>query len=226
MMRRWLVSARPRTAGALALWSLFLVTPYEVHSSDLGPREEVVELATRAYRCGRELGQFDKALLGVIDYSLPSTEPRLWVIDMESERVVFHERVTHGRGSGELLAQKFSNRPGSLESSIGVFRTDRSYRGRHGYSLNLMGLEPGFNDRAFARRIVIHGADYATSEHAARFGRLGRSHGCPAVDPRVTRRLIDFMKEGAALVAYYPDSNWLAKSRYLHCDRREPRPEK
>jgi hypothetical protein len=206
------------------LWILVLVAPGDGRSSEPGPRDEVVEVAMRAYRCGRQLGQFDKALLGVIDYSLPSSEPRLWVIDMESERVLFHERVTHGRGSGELLARKFSNRPGSFESSIGVFRTDRPYRGRHGYSLNLRGLEPGFNDQAFARRIVIHGADYATSEHLARFGRLGRSHGCPVVDPRVTQRLIDSMKEGAALVAYYPDSDWLSGSRYLNCDPPMPRP--
>ncbi len=205
-------------AAALSVAALTAGPLYGAESSNDPPRPAVLDLALRAYDCGRRLGQFHKPLLGIIDYSLPSAEPRFWVIEMETGRVIFREHTTHGRGSGDLAARQFSNRPGSLQSSIGVFRTDQAYHGRHGYSLNLIGLESGINDRALERRIVIHGADYATPEHIARYGRLGRSHGCPAVDPRVSRRLIDRIKEGVALVAYYPDPAWLDASPYLHCD--------
>jgi hypothetical protein len=177
-------------------------------------------LALRAYRCGRTLGYIDRPLLTVIDYSLPSTERRLWVIDVAHKRVLFNERVAHGERSGENYAAAFSNRVGSRQSSLGLFRTDDTYDGEHGLSLRLSGLEPGINDRARDRRIVMHGADYVSDGFVATHGRLGRSWGCPALPAGVHAQVIDRIRDGSAVFAYYPDPEWLQSSRFLHCDAR------
>lgn len=183
-----------------------------------GPAPNVLRLAKRAYGCGKSRAYFDEPLLTVIDYSLPSTARRLWVLDLASGEVLFHELVAHGRGSGGNFAVAFSNVEGSKQSSLGLFRTGETYEGRHGYSLRLVGLEPGVNDRAAARAIVIHGADYVTPKFAVQNGRLGRSWGCPALDPRVSRQVIDTIKGGTAVFAYYPDDAWLSASTLLDGD--------
>ena len=182
-----------------------------------GLPEEPVRLGLEAFACARSRRQFEDTTLTVIDYSKPSTERRLWVLDALTGAVRFRELVAHGRATGENFARRFSNEPGSRQSSLGLFRTAETYQGVHGYSLRLDGLEPGVNDRARARAIVIHGADYATPAFFARFGRLGRSWGCPALDPAVHREVIDTIRGGTALFAYYPDEAWLATSPYLHC---------
>lgn len=185
-----------------------------------GPRAEVLELARRAWDCARRQGEVEGSLLTVIDYALPSTAKRLWVLDMRTRRVLFHELVAHGEGSGDVEAVSFSNRPGSRSSSLGLFRTEDVYRGRHGASLRLTGLEPGFNDNAMDRALVIHGASYVNARVVRAFGRLGRSHGCPALDRRVNGAIINRIKGGTAVFAYYPDPRWLASSRFLHCGAR------
>lgn len=189
-----------------------------IPAKSTGLRREVLDLALRAYQCGRARGEIGKSRLTIIDYSLPSTAKRLWVIDLDRRKMLFNELVAHGRESGENVAVSFSNSLGSHKSSLGLFRADDTYMGRHGYSLNLEGLEPGINDRAEARRVVVHGADYVTPEFAASHGRLGRSWGCPALDRRVSRDVIDEIKDGGALFAFYPDRNWLDRSSYLYCD--------
>jgi len=182
------------------------------------PRPEVLDLALRAYECGRETGAVDGPLLTLIDYSLPSTTRRLWVIDVARRRVLFHELVAHGENSGGNFATAFSNRPGSKQSSLGLFRTESTYMGGHGVALRLEGLEPGVNDRAMQRQIVIHGADYVDSGVVQSLGRLGRSWGCPALPQPVSRRVIERIKGGNAVFAYYPDRRWLEQSRFLRCD--------
>jgi hypothetical protein len=182
------------------------------------PRREVLELALRAYRCGAALGYIGRPLLTVIDYSLPSRMRRLWVIDVERNEVLFHELVAHGRNTGADRAVAFSNRLGSNQSSLGLFRTEDTYRGGHGLTLRLTGLEPGVNDRADERRIVMHGADYVSETFAARHGRLGRSWGCPALSREISHRVIEQIRDGSALFAYYPDPDWLDSSRFLNCD--------
>lgn len=154
--------------------------------------------------------------LTVIDFSQPSTEKRMWVYDLRSRELLFEEHVSHGRNSGHNLANAFSNVPESNQSSLGLYRTAESYIGKHGYSLRLDGLEQGINDRARERAIVIHGAEYVNAATARKQGRLGRSLGCPAVRPEISRPLIDAVKEGGLLFAYYPDQNWLGESAFLN----------
>jgi hypothetical protein len=182
------------------------------------PRPEVLDLALRAYECGHETGAIDGPLLTLIDYSLPSTTRRLWVIDVPRRRVLFHELVAHGENSGGNFATAFSNREGSRQSSLGLFRTEDTYVGGHGVSLRLEGLEPGVNDRAMQRKIVMHGADYVDKDVVQSLGRLGRSWGCPALPQPVSRRVIERIKGGSAVFAYYPDRRWLEQSRFLRCD--------
>ena len=185
-----------------------------------GLKAEVLELAVSAYDCARRGGEAPQARrLAVIDYSLPSTEPRLWVFDMARKRLLYAEYVAHGRGSGENLATDFSNVEGSHQTSLGLFLTDQTYYGANGYSLRMDGLDPGFNDLARQRAIVMHGAPYVDPEFARTQGRLGRSHGCPAVRDAVARPLINQLRHGQLLFAYYPDPAWLANARSLSCLR-------
>jgi len=179
---------------------------------------EVLSLAVRAADCARRQGLLDGFHhLAVIDYSLPSTRPRLWVFDVDRGRLLFQELVAHGRNTGEQLAARFSNAEGSRMSSLGLFQTADTYYGHNGYSLRLRGLDAGFNDNALSRAIVMHGAPYVSEAIADRLGRLGRSWGCPAVRQEVARMMIDTLKGGALLFAYYPDSKWLKESPLLTC---------
>jgi hypothetical protein len=185
-----------------------------------GLRADVLGLALRAVDCAVRLGAaVSPPTLTVIDYSRPSTEKRLWVFDLRSRDLLYEELVAHGRGSGEALATHFSNQPDTHRSSLGLFATDATYVGSNGYSLRLDGLEAGFNDRARERAIVMHGAPYVSEEFVRAQGRLGRSWGCPALDDAIARGVIDRIKGGSLLFAYYPDPAWLATSKYLgNCD--------
>ncbi|MBT2772968.1 murein L,D-transpeptidase catalytic domain family protein [Halomonas sp. ISL-60] len=191
------------------------VLPLNHQLQQLAPQAspDALRLAAQALNCAEPNAE----RLAVIDYSLPSTEPRLWVFDLRQHKLLFEELVSHGQGSGDAQAETFSNTPDSHQSSIGLFRTMNSYYGRNGYSLRLEGLEPNVNDLAFERAIVIHGADYVSNEFIAQTGRLGRSHGCPAVREDVTYPLIDSLKEDQYVFAYYPDAEWLATSAFLGC---------
>lgn len=174
---------------------------------------DVLALATRALRCVQRTTPTD--ILSVIDYSRPSTMPRLWVFDVAKRQLLFHEWVAHGRNSGDNLATSFSNVSGSLKSSLGTFVTGSTYSGQNGYSLRLTGVDGAFNDNAESRAIVIHGAAYVNPALAHSQGRIGRSYGCPAVRPAVARQLIDTIRDRSVVFAYYPDRRWLRESRLL-----------
>jgi hypothetical protein len=154
-------------------------------------------------------------IITIIDYSLPSNKKRLWVINLINHTILFHTLVAHGKKSGNNFAQKFSNKPGSLESSIGVFETGCAYYGKHGYSLRLYGLEKGINNNAYKRSIVMHKAWYVSKAMIHRMGRLGRSWGCPAVSKKVSKSLIQTIKNGSLLFVYYPERHWLNTSKFL-----------
>ncbi len=180
-------------------------------------KPEVIALALEALQCATAGRLPEAQKLAVIDYSLPSTRPRLWVFDLDSARLLFQERVAHGRNSGENMTTHFSNTLNSRASSLGLFRTRETYQGSNGYSLRMEGLEPGVNDKALERAIVMHGAPYVNEDIVEKLGRLGRSWGCPAVREGVARQLIDTLKGGQFLFSYYPDRKWLDSSRYLNC---------
>lgn len=181
---------------------------------------KVIELAVSAIDCAEAHGMSPSDRLAIIDYSLPSTQPRLWVFDLNKGRLLYRELVAHGRNSGDNYPQSFSNSMGSLQSSLGLFRTLDTYSGSNGYSLRMDGLEAGFNDNARERAIVMHGAPYVNPDLAHKQGRLGRSWGCPALRSGIARQVIDTLKGGQFIFSYYPDQRWLASSRYLHCSGR------
>jgi hypothetical protein len=181
---------------------------------------QVIELALQAHECAIGTGVAPRATrLAVIDYSRPSTERRLWVFDLATQKLLYDEYVAHGSGTGDNYARKFSNQDGSHQTSLGLFTTADTYVGGNGYSLRMKGLEPGTNDNALARAIVIHGAPYVNPALAKAQGRIGRSWGCPALRPEVAHEVIDSLKHGQMLFAYYPDKNWLAKSPFLGCGK-------
>jgi hypothetical protein len=145
--------------------------------------------------------------LMVIDYARPASEPRLWVFDLARKRLLFEEPVAHGRNSGGERSMRFSNVPGSLMSSLGVFLTGDTYIGKHGLSLKLQGMEKGINHLSMERAIVIHAATYVR-----RSGAMGRSWGCPAVRPEISSALIEAVRGGTMMLSYYPDRAWLEAS--------------
>lgn len=178
---------------------------------------QALQSALNAMQCAVNSGARQAERLAVIDYSQPSTARRLWIFDLRKKSLVLRDLVAHGQKSGENFATQFSNRVGSYQSSLGLFRTQESYQGSHGYSLRMDGLEPGFNDRARDRDLVIHAADYVNPLWSERQGRIGRSLGCPAVRPQVARQVIDKLKDGQFMFSWYPDQHWLKASAYLNC---------
>ena len=179
---------------------------------------QVLTHAVAAMQCAVNNGARPAQRLAVIDFSLPSSERRLWIFDLQRKRLLLEDFVAHGQKSGDNHATHFSNILGSHQSSIGLFRTAESYHGKHGYSLRMDGLEPGVNDLARERAIVIHPADYVNPDWIATQGRIGRSQGCPAVRPEVARMVVDSLKGGQFMFSWYPDQDWLQSSAYLNCE--------
>ena len=158
----------------------------------------------------------NKNLLSIIDYSKPSNEKRLFIIDVKNRKLLYNTLVAHGQKSGYVNATKFSNKYGSHKSSLGFFRTGNSYYGKRGYSLQLEGLEKGINDNARQRGIVIHGANYVSERIANGNGVIGRSWGCPAVSKKLSKEIINVLKGGSLLYIYaddelYKENSILAK---------------
>jgi L,D-transpeptidase-like protein len=187
------------------------------NSSSLGTIDTTVfGLALSAAKCAVRSGAVaDPSTLTVIDYSKPSTEKRLWVFDLRSHEMIYEELVAHGQGSGGNVPTLFSNDSETHRTSLGLFVTGDTYVGKNGYSLRLDGLDRGFNDHARERAIVMHGAPYVSAEFAQAQGRLGRSWGCPALRETVARDVIDRVKGGGLIFAYYPNQEWLNASQYL-----------
>jgi hypothetical protein len=214
------LSAGPRTVAAPveaahAAISAFDAAGWDESSiGDIDPK--VFSTALRAAETAVQRGDVgDPRTLTVIDFSRRSTDKRMWVYDLRSRTLLFDELVSHGRGSGQVMATMFSNDAESNRSSLGLYRTGETYTGKHGYSLRLDGLEPGFNDHARQRAIVMHAAEYVNAATARAQGYLGRSLGCPALRPEIAKSVIDAVKGGGLLFAYYPDPRYLQTSRYL-----------
>ena len=175
----------------------------------------VFERAIAGYN---RMGGHAKDILTVIDFTKPSTEKRLFVIDLKLKKILFISYVAHGRNSGEKYATSFSNREGSFKSSLGFYKTENTYYGKNGYSLVLDGLERGINDKAKERAIVMHGATYADPSTIRSCGRLGRSLGCPALPLAVCKKIIDTIKGGTLLYIHGDDKTYASRSTFIKQD--------
>ena len=187
-----------------------------LHAS-LGPeaadlRLEVLERACVGYLNLRKTGRVSKpGVLAVADMDLPSSEKRLWIVDLKAGQVLHRSHVAHGEGSGHLRARRFSNVMRSECTSLGFYRTQDTYQGKHGLSRRLRGLDVGQNDNALRRYVVLHAADYVSKQHLARYGQVGYSRGCPALPPDQYRAIINTVGEGGCLYISGPglESKWL-----------------
>lgn len=187
------------------------------------PSLACLQQGLKGYYLLKLTGQLDnERYLTLIDMSLASSLKRLWVIDMQTREVLFNELVAHGKNSGDKFATSFSNAVNSLKSSLGFYTTGDIYSGKHQLSLKLHGLEYGFNNNAFARGIVIHGADYVSEQIAGAEDRIGRSFGCPAVPLSKVREITSTIAYGSCLFIYYPDKRYQQKSDILNSEQYIP----
>lgn len=168
-----------------------------------GLKKDVLEHALTGYHWAISHGYVSNPdILTIVDFSKPSYQKRMWVVNIKSGKELMNLYTTHGRNSGMTSATTFSNRSGSKESSVGVFVTMNPYRGKHGLSVRLKGLEPGINSHAYARAIVVHPAWYATPSYISARHRAGRSWGCFALDPAKSSKYVNLTKDGTVFYAY------------------------
>ena len=179
------------------------------------PQFDIFQRALAGYLALQQYGNVStKKILTIIDFRKSSNEKRLWVIDLEKKKILFHSLTAHGRNTGNLFAENFSNTPDSNQSSLGFYITGEKYIGKHGVSLKLHGVEEVINDLAESRAIVMHGADYVSESYIKKYGRLGRSFGCPAVPMGLHEKLIPILAGGTCLFIFYPDARYLAKTKF------------
>lgn len=204
------------SSSTLFAKSAFDVNTEVQHLSPKAPQlnKKVLKLALAAYHKASTKGAVKKPILTVIDYSLPSSKQRMWIFDVRREQLLYNTYVAHGKNSGMDTPHHFSNVSSSKETSLGTYVTRDTYIGSKGISLNLQGLEKGFNDNAYNRRVVIHGAWYVEPDFIKRAGRAGRSWGCPSIAKTLARPVINTIKGGSVVFAYYPDRNYLSHSGY------------
>lgn len=184
--------------------------------NELGLSKQAFVEGIKGYNYLRNQGKLDNDdILSIVDFSLPSTQKRLFVIDLHNLKLLFNTYVAHGRNSGKEFANKFSNSPESNMSSLGFYITQQTYNGEHGLSLRLEGEEKGINDNAASRAIVIHCADYVSEATIKALGYIGRSLGCPALPKKYTKPIIETIKDGSCLFVYSPSKKYLSKSEIL-----------
>ena len=183
----------------------------------MGLSQQAFEYAMKGFDYLVKAGRLNNdRIISICDFSLPSNKKRLFVIDLDQNKVLFNTYVAHGANSGAEYANHFSNTPESNQSSPGFYETLNTYNGKNGYSLQLQGLENGINDNANKRAIVMHGADYVSESFIQARGYIGRSWGCPAVPEKMNKPIIDKIKDGTGLFIYTPGANYVNRSRILH----------
>ncbi len=167
----------------------------------------------------KEAGKVDKQrYLTIVDFSKPSDMERFFVLDLQNMKLTYKSLVAHGKNSGEVYAENFSNEEESFKSSLGFYLTAETYQGKNGFSLKLDGMENGYNSNARDRGVVIHAAEYVSQEYINSNGRLGRSQGCPALPVALNEKIIQAIKGGTVLFVYSPNYNYLKHSHYLKVD--------
>ncbi len=190
--------------------SFFAAKYKEWKLADAGIKEEVFNYAIRGYDYIQQHYSLNKRnIITIVDFSKPSTEERLFTIDLETGEVLYKTLVAHGKNTGQQYASNFSNQASSYESSLGFYITMNTYTGNNGYSLRLKGCEKGFNDKAEERNIVVHGADYVSESFISQNGFLGRSHGCPALPVEESDKIINTIRNGSCLFIYHPNKKYL-----------------
>jgi len=155
-------------------------------------------------------------IISIVDFTKPSTQQRLFILNLVSGKILFSTLVAHGKNTGLQYATEFSNKLSSFESSLGFYITMNTYNGSNGYSLKLKGCEKGFNDKALERNIVLHGAPYVSNKFIQQNGFLGRSYGCPAVPLEISDKIINTIKDGACLFIYHPTKKYLTQSVFIN----------
>jgi len=186
--------------------------------SDSGLSRKAFDLAIKGLKKLNEEGKLQNPnIVTIADYSQSCNKKRLYVIDLQNKRLLFNTYVAHGRNTGGEFAKSFSNKEGSLKSSLGFYITENPIVGSHtGFALLINGVEKGFNDLAIKRAIIIHAAEYATEKFIQKYGRLGRSFGCPALPPEFNKLIIDQIKGGTCLFLYNPEPNYISSSTLLN----------
>jgi hypothetical protein len=179
----------------------------------------VINKVLTTLKCASQYNVDHNNILTIIDYSLPSNNKRLWVFDLKEKKLLFYTYVSHGIKSGALISNYFSNKFNSKASSIGVYQTEQAYYGRDGLSLRLDGLDRSFNDNASNRSVVMHSGWYVEEGFIKKYGRPGRSWGCPALPLENSQAIINTIKDKSLMVIYYPSDVWFAKSKFLNCDK-------
>jgi len=189
-----------------------------VNLVDTGLTKDVFNMAMKGLKKLETNGKLQNPnIVTIADYSQSSNKKRLYVIDLKNKKLLFNTYVAHGRNTGEEFAKSFSNVEGSYKSSLGFYVTEHPITGSHtGFSLLIDGVEKGFNDHAVQRAIIIHAAEYATENFIKKYGRLGRSYGCPSVPPEMNKPIIDAIKGGTCLFLYNPDKDYISKSALLN----------
>ena len=179
------------------------------------PKIESFSEALKGFYLLKEKGVIKKDILTLIDFSLSSNTKRLWVIDLVSNKILYHSLVAHGRNTGEEFATSFSNSASSFKSSLGFYLTGEIYKGKHGNSLKLDGLDKGLNDNARERGIVMHAANYVSNFFIKNNNRLGRSQGCPAIPVEFSDELINVIKNKSCLFIYHPAINSFKPLKFI-----------
>jgi hypothetical protein len=165
-------------------------------SEKLNINSKAFILAIKGYEKLKQLGKLaNQRYLTIADMSQASSDPRLYIIDMEKQELLMQTFVAHGRNSGLLFAKQFSNLVGSFQSSLGFYITGKPYQGKHGKSLILKGVETGFVNQQ---------------------GYLGRSLGCPAVPNHQVEAIIKAIQGASCLFVYAPNSEYLRDSKMIH----------
>lgn len=189
---------------------------------NLGLSQKAFQYGLEGYEYLRSKGKLSKdSVLTILDFSLPSTEKRLFVIDLKNAKLLFNTYVAHGRNSGTRFASEFSNKHESYKSSQGFYITRNTYHGKHGFSLRLNGEEKGINDNALSRAIVMHAADYVNKNLIRAQGYIGRSLGCPALPNHIYKPIINEIKDGSLLFIYSPANEYESKSPVLIASHNE-----
>lgn len=204
--------------GGLALVSSMVSTPAMAGSTGVsggefqhlvseGVNPQALRVALKGYSWAESQGRVHKHILSLVDFTQPSTAKRLWVINLDNGSIIYNGLVAHGKNSGDLYATRFSDQPGSQESSLGAMVTGSTYDGKHGMELKIYGLENGLNNTVASRAVIFHSATYATESFAKSHGYLGRSWGCFAIDPQHSNYVFNQIKGGSFIFAYAPQEN-------------------